>query len=107
MAYKEWIASEAKAIGSDGCTVVSELFQWCCFEHDLAYTWKKDPRRAYALHRSRDKNPWNNAPPISREEADLRFRECIQKGSHFGKLSPVSWIRWVGVRIGGLWAWEK
>lgn len=106
MNYWTWVETEAMAIGSDGCTVVSELFHPCCSEHDLAYGWNKDPRDAYKLDRAGNRDPWGSALPITRAEADRRFRECIQSRSRFGRWSPIAWIRWVGVRVGGYWSWE-
>lgn len=105
--YDVWVENEAKAIESDGCTLVSELFHHCCSEHDLAYRLKKDPRKAYLYWIKRCVNYWDLAKPITRAEADRRFRECMQSHSTFGKFSPVAWVRWAGVRMFGQGAWSK
>lgn len=98
-AYIKWVIEQAKLVGSDGCTVVADIYLPCCYEHDLGYHYGKDPRQAFRYG-------WDRAAFISRGEVDKRFRECIQAGSPVGKWSPVSYIRWLGVRIGGWWAWK-
>jgi len=97
--YMQWVAREAYEMGSDGCTLVSELYHPCCLEHDLGYRIGLDPRVAYKLG-------WEHAPLISRAEVDKRFRQCMQQMSPAGKWSPVSWLRWAGVRIGGYFLWR-
>ena len=98
--YWAWLSAQAHAAHSDGCTLVSEMFHECCEEHDLAYRYGKDPWSAYIFG-------WEDAESITRAEADARFRQCIQERSHLGKASPISWIRWAGVRLGGWKAWGK
>ena len=44
---------------------------------------------------------------MSRRAIDQRFKDCIQTHSPFKKWSPMSWIRYWGVRVGGWWAWMK
>lgn len=95
-AYREWVAKEAAKIGSDGCTVVSDWDLPCCWEHDLGYHYKKDPRSAYVLG-------WSGAAQISRAEVDARFRDCMRSMS--GWYNPRPWIRWIGVRVGGAFLW--
>lgn len=106
MSYTDFIEREAAALRSDGCTLVSELFHWCCSEHDVAYRRKKDPRGAYFYWAKGCVNYWDLAKPISRREADRRFRECMQEKSHLGKGSPIAWLRWIGVRAFGSGAWK-
>lgn len=97
--YWEWVKEEAELVGSDGCSWVSELYQVCCYEHDLAYRYGKDPRQAYL-------KDWTRAGFIDRAEADRRFRDCIRAHSALGAFSPLAFVRWIGVRIGGWWAWK-
>lgn len=80
----------ATAINSDGCTGVPDFYLHCCTIHDFWYTTHHDI----------------NGHPITRQEADRRFRECIQSRSRFGGLSPMAWWRWLGVRLFGGSAWE-
>ena len=96
--YIKWVEAEAARLESDGCTLVSELYQWACFEHDLAYRTKKDPRVAFQVG-------WENAPTISRRDADDRFKSSMQLMSPLGRWSPISYIRWAGVRVGGWFRW--
>jgi hypothetical protein len=97
-AYQAWVEKEAVRIKSDGCTGVTQMFRECCLEHDLAYRHHRDPRTAF-LH------GWYEANLMTREQADKRFRLCMQKRSWFGAYSPVSWIRWMGVRLLGRFTW--
>ena len=99
--YYKWITAEAQKIVSDGCTGVPDFHLHCCYEHDLAYYYGKCPRDAYRL------GSWTKGVPLKRATADKRFRECIQKQSRLGKLSPMSWWRWMGVRLGGGKIWNK
>lgn len=106
--YWDWIEAEAKAINSDGCTLVTELFRPCCLQHDLGYYWAKDPRDAYVKWlQLAIENPWQEARTVGRDEVDIQFRDCIQSKSRVEHFSPISWLRYVGVRIGGWWAWRK
>lgn len=84
-AYWEGVRARANELESDGCSVVTEAFQQCCFEHDIAY------RTGARL----------DGTPITRREADARFRQCMQLRSRFGKVSPMAWWRWAGVRLFG------
>lgn len=65
---------------TDGCSVVADLDMYeCCVEHDRAY--------------------WMGGSSKERAAADRKFRECIQKTSRY---KGLAWIRWFGVRIGGV-----
>lgn len=97
--YRAWVKREAKAVGSDGCTFVSELYHICCLEHDLGYRYGLDPRSAYMVG-------WEKARPIARAEVDRRFRECIRAHSAFGRYSPIAFVRWLGVRVFGYFLWN-
>lgn len=93
-AYKEWVQSEAAKIKSDGCTGVPDFHKDCCFEHDLAYYYGRDPRAAFVT------KSWSLAAKISRSETDARFRECQ------GDLMGI-W-RWIFMKAGGSWlAWRR
>lgn len=90
-AYWEAVRRYAADHGSDGCTLVTQLYQDCCFEHDRAYSQHKDM--------------WGD--PITRGEADAEFRRCIQRRSFMGRFSPISYLRWFGLRIGGWFSWSR
>ena len=88
-----WRAVQAwAAIHSDGCTGVKDLYVKACWEHDFHYsvgmTFPWPPPEA----------PWR---PIPKAEADARFRQVMQWESRLGRFSPLSWIRWSGVRLFG------
>lgn len=80
--YHDWIDDKAAELGADGCSGVSGAYVWCCKEHDVH--WRIGTRR--------------NGTPISRTEADLVFRSCIQRCSPFGFWSPMAWWRWLGLK---------
>ena len=81
----EYVMHLDKAISSDGCTGVSDFYRDCCVIHDLAYRGGIDP--------------WGQ--PITRHQANINFRQCIQSRSTLGRFSPMSWIRWAGVEVFG------
>ena len=88
--YRQLVRQKAKELGSDGCSGVPDFHLDGCFEHDIAYRTGCDV--------------YGN--PITRAEADRRFRIYIQKHSPLAKLklgffSPMSWWRWAGVRLFG------
>ena len=78
-------------IRSDGCTKVPDYFLPECIKHDFYYR----------THIGFD------GKVLTRAEADRRFRLGIQKRSQFGVLSPVSWVRWAGVRLFAQAAWDR
>ena len=104
--YWAWIRSEAERHGSDGCSAVMGFHVECCFEHDLSYRHAKDPRDAYRREREGEIDPWLHAKPITRAEADRRFRQCHQNRSKLGRYSPMAIYRWLGVKWGGQSAWD-
>lgn len=77
-------------IESDGCTGVPDFYKRCCIFHDF---W-------YRTHVDFDLNP------ITKKEADRRLSLCIQSRSFMGKISPMAWWRYWGVRFFGGRAWE-
>lgn len=93
--YREMTADDRLMIfdyiESDGCSVVPDFYKSCCIYHDF---W-------YATHIDFD------LTPISRAEADKRFRKCIQSKSVFGFFSPMSWWRYAGVRMFGSRPWKE
>ena len=97
--YQRWVEAEAKKVNSDGCTVVSELFHICCLEHDLGYRHGRCPRSAFVVG-------WDRARTIDRAEVDRRFRDCIRAHSALGRFSPIAYVRWLGVRMFGWFAWK-
>lgn len=104
--YWEWVRSAATLTDTDGCSKVSGFNVECCYEHDLGYRYAKDPRDAYVRYRNDEPDEWLHAKPITRAEADRRFRKCHQARSKFGRYSPMALWRWAGVRIGGGGAWN-
>ena len=99
--YWTWVRAEASLIKSDGCSKVADIHKDCCYEHDLAYHYGRDPRASYAI------KSWSLAAKISRSEADARFRKCNQELSSLGKASPLAGWRWLGLRVGGWLAWRN
>lgn len=75
----------AKELNSDGCTGVRDYYINCCYDHDIAY------RTGKTIY----------GKPISKREADKRFRQCIQSRSKLGVFSPMSWWRWAAVSLFG------
>jgi len=74
---------------SDGCTRVTNLHVRACYEHDFYFRTHHD----FCGH------------VISFWEANRRFRIRIQRLSHLGACSPISWWRWLGVTLLGRNAW--
>lgn len=107
--YWQWVRDEAEQIGSDGCSAVMGFHVECCFEHDLAFYYARDPRDAYRAMREgvSPAKAWADADPITRAEADARFRRCHQNRSRFGRWSPMAAYRWLGVRWRGGKAWDS
>lgn len=116
-AYRQWVRAEAQKISSDGCTAVSEWHRDCCYEHDLACHYGKDPRVAAQLAFQRLPDYWLQAPYLARRDADKRFAQCniatswddykkdkgfLQTFKLIGNVTR-SGLRYVGVRIGALW----
>ena len=85
MPYWDRVRGAADALGSDGCTGVADVYLDCCREHDIAYATGRTVEGA----------------PVTRAEADAMFRRCIQSRSPLGRLSPLAWWRWLGVRVFG------
>jgi hypothetical protein len=83
--YWERVRDKAGEIGSDGCTGAGAVFRDCCFEHDIHY------RTGRTL----------DGQPITKAQADDRFRACMQARSVLGWWSPMAWIRWSAVRLFG------
>jgi hypothetical protein len=88
--YWSDVRERAIELESDGCTGVPQWLIWTCWEHDIHYR----------THKMLD------GTMIDKRTADYIFRVRIQQGSGFGVLSPVSWWRWIGVRMLAKRAWE-
>lgn len=84
--YWDAIRRRAAELASDGCTLVADFYLDACLEHDVH--WRTGRTLDGAL--------------ISTRQANLRFRYVIQNRSPFGRLSPMSWWRWAGVSIAGI-----
>jgi hypothetical protein len=76
---------------SDGCTGVKDIYVECCWEHDFHF------RYGHTL----------DGDPITFKESNAQFRRCIQSRSKLGRFSPLSWIRWAGVTLGGKHIWDR
>lgn len=83
--YWEAVRARAKELQSDGCSHVTSMYLDCCLEHDIHY------RTGRTLSNEE----------ISRAQADKIFRECMQSRSIFKVFSPMSWWRWMAVRLFG------
>lgn len=88
--YFERIRDEADRLGADGCTFGSAAFRDCCREHDCHY------RCGVTL----------DGEPITRDEADLRFRACMQNRSVLGWWSPMAHFRYWILKHFGQKAWD-
>jgi len=88
--YREWVRYRAAKLKADGCTGVPDFYRDGCLEHDLAYRLHRDSMDL----------------PITKAEADRRFRWYIQHHSWFGLCSPMSWWRWAAVKWFGNKAWN-
>ena len=101
--YWLFIETEAKKIGSDGCTCVSDWNHECCWEHDLACNYEKDPRSAYSYYWALpDCNYWELAKSMSRRQADYMYAKCNLEWSPTKKGKIRSIGRFLGVRVGAL-----
>lgn len=104
--YWKFIEDEAKRMGSDGCTGVNEWHRECCYEHDLACYFERNPRSAYERYCTGPYEPparwWQTAEPMTRREADYMFGKCNLEWSPTkgGKIRSI--IRFLGVRLGAL-----
>jgi hypothetical protein len=94
--YYKWVREEAAKIGSDACTASKDWQVHCCYEHDLACYYKRDPKVAYSLG-------WAEAPLMTRREADKMFTKCNLASSRGFLGTARSLLRYVGVRMGALW----
>ena len=85
---------------SDKCTCALDWNVWCCYEHDLACLFGKDPRSAYRLWKGGEEHYWEKASVLQRRPADRRFWRCNRRHapSFWGRVR--SNIRYIGVRIG-------
>lgn len=85
------IRRQAHALGTDGCSGPTlPLFTDCCYQHDIAYRTHSD----------------EFGDPITRGEADARFRECIQSRDIFGEFSIIAHARYLVLRAVGWWHWR-
>lgn len=77
-------------IKSDGCTNAPDFYLKACRIHD----WY------YRTHIDFDETP------ITKDEADKRFRFLMQRESVLGRFSPMATWRWLGVKLFGHSAWH-
>ncbi len=87
---RDWerIRRIAKALNSDGCTMVSQYCQDCCYLHDIHWKTGRDP---------------DTGQPVSYAEANAIFRDCVREKSRLKRCSPVALIRYWGVSLFGRW----
>lgn len=88
--YRRLVRINARRLSSDGCTGVPNIYVLACYDHDIAYRTHEDVFGG----------------PLTREQADLRFKWALQHESPLGRLSPMAWWRWQGVRLAGQHAWD-
>lgn len=89
--YAEEVKALAESLGSDGCSAPAlQVYVTCCHVHDIGYALGVSPRGV----------------PITKAQADQRFRDCLQAHSSLRWLSPLSWWRWVAVRQFGHGIWK-
>ena len=105
--FWDWVDHEAAKIHSDGCSCVPDFYLKCCKIHDLGYWYAKDPYHAYNLYRQGEAHYWCKARPVVQKNVDAMLRACIQKGSWFGRYSPMAWWRYWALREFGRKAWNS
>jgi hypothetical protein len=133
--YQTLIRIAAEVLHSDGCSGVSELYHSACLEHDWWYRshrmleWLGQISDFAAYMRSvarcvrelrlpvyeaidcitftaSDGNVLGVGELIRRGSADWMFMRRMQSRSPAWVLSPVSAVRFFGVRMGGRAAWR-
>jgi hypothetical protein len=97
-AYWAFITEEAERVGSDGCTSALELCKHCCYEHDLAFHYRKDPRHTFKIWQDTGEVRWDLADPISFITTNNRFASCLPWYLRY---------RWLAVMTGGWLIWNK
>ena len=80
--YWNRVRDTAAELGCDGCTMASGAFLDCCLQHDVEY------RLGTTI----------DGEPITFDEADTRFRNCMFMRSKLGYFSPVAWYRYAAVK---------
>jgi len=85
-AYWKKVKLVAKALKSDGCTGVADIYLPACWEHDI--------------HCRTGQTVFGKK--IKPSEEDWIFHERIQEMSPLGVFSPMAWWRYAGVRLGYL-----
>lgn len=78
-------------VHSDGCTNVPNFRKDECYKHDFYYRTHVD----------------FSGRVIRRKDADALFRLGLQSKSWFGEFDPMSWWRWLAVRLFAARAWYK
>lgn len=81
--YWGHVRATAKILNSDGCTGVKDYYLDSCLEHDIHW---RTGRTVYGV-------------PITKQQANERFRRVIQSRSKLGRLSPMSWWRFAAVSV--------
>lgn len=88
--YAGLVVTIAFALNTDGCSGVPDFYVLGCYEHDISYRTGRDA--------------FGN--PITREEADLRLRWFIQMKSPARAASPMSWWRWLYLKLFASKNWD-
>ncbi len=83
---KQWASTY-----SDGCSGVADIYVRACWEHDYHYRYARTVA----------------GEPITRAQADARFRQVVQWDSPAHRFSPLSWWRWAGLRLFARRAWSN
>jgi len=80
-----WSRMDRRALElkSDGCTGVPDTYLYSCKEHDIHTRTHKTL----------------SGDSITFDQAAYCIRRRVQQGSVLGLLSPISWLRWLGVAV--------
>lgn len=110
--YWEWIESEAALVESDGCTKATGFQLACCWEHDVAFWYARDPRSAYRhwLEHHDRVRAWREADDVTFEQANRDFKRCHTQRSSLGWwwwLDPRNVVRWRVVVRASRAAWDR
>lgn len=81
--YWDHVRTAAAMLQSDGCTGVKDVYVDSCLEHDIHW---RTGRTIYGV-------------PITKQQANERFRRVIQSRSKLGRFSPLSWWRFGAVSV--------
>jgi hypothetical protein len=107
--FEAWVKQEASAIGTDGCSKVTNFHGFCCLVHDLEFYYARSVHSAYKLYRMGIAYPWTSpdCAEVTFKQANEGIKRCIIARSKMGMWSPVAWWRYWGTQKGAKGAWEQ